>query len=139
MPLYLPDTNALSLFLRGRDRALLEKTRANLFDCRLSSIALMELQYGTARRPDIPVFAARMKTLREMFPDVAPFDEHAALHAGRIRAYLSTLKPNAQPIGHYDALLAGHALALGAIVVTHNVDEFKRVPGLAVEDWQSEP
>lgn len=138
MPLYLLETNALSQLLRGRDRGLLGRARANLLDCRLSAVALMELHYGAARRPDIPAFAERLKVIRQMFADVEPFDEVAALQAGRVRAYLSTLKPNAQPIGHYDVMLAGHALSLGAIVVTHNVDEFKRVPGLVVEDWQSE-
>jgi tRNA(fMet)-specific endonuclease VapC len=50
---------------------------------------------------------------------------------------LETLKPNAQPIGPHDVLLAGHALALGAVLVTHNVREFTRVPRLVVEDWQA--
>jgi len=47
------------------------------------------------------------------------------------------MRPNAQPIGHYDVLLAGHAIALGATLVSHNTREFMRVPGLAIEDWQS--
>jgi len=47
------------------------------------------------------------------------------------------LKPNAQPIGAIDCLLAGHALSLGAGIVTGNVREFRRVPGLVVEDWHS--
>jgi tRNA(fMet)-specific endonuclease VapC len=54
-----------------------------------------------------------------------------------VRVILETLRPNAQPIGPYDVLLAGHALALGATLVTHNTREFARVPGLTVEDWQS--
>jgi tRNA(fMet)-specific endonuclease VapC len=136
MPLYLLDTNALSRLLKGRDLALKAKANEKLADCRLSAVALMELHYGAERRPDIPAFVTRLQTLRQMFPAVLPFDEAAALHAARVRAYLSTLKPNAQPIGPYDTLIAGHALALGAAVVTHNVDEFKRVPGLMVEDWQ---
>jgi len=40
------------------------------------------------------------------------------------------MKPNAQPIGSYDTQIAGHALSLGAILVTHDTGEFKRVPGL---------
>ena len=70
------------------------------------------------------------------FPGVAPFDAAAAYQSGIVRAYLARLRPNAQPIGAYDALLAGHALALGAVFVTHNVAEFSRVPGLVVENWQ---
>ena len=54
-----------------------------------------------------------------------------------MRAYLETLRPNAQPIGPHDVLLAVQALALGAVLVTNNVREFTRVPRLIVEDWQS--
>lgn len=53
-----------------------------------------------------------------------------------MRAFLANLKPNAQPIGAYDTLLAGQALALGAVCVTHTVNEFSRVPGLNVKNWQ---
>jgi tRNA(fMet)-specific endonuclease VapC len=68
-------------------------------------------------------------------PDVAPFDETSAAYAGKVRAYLAKLKPNAQPIGPLDSLIAGQALALGACIVTGSTGEFQRVPGLLVEDW----
>ncbi len=55
-----------------------------------------------------------------------------------MRAHLETIRPNAQPIGPCEVLLAGHALALGAVLVTHNVREFSRVPRLVVEDWQTD-
>ncbi len=135
--IFLPDTNTLSLFLRAKDVRLRDHLIESLECCRLSSIALAELEYGAAKRPDIPIFRQRVETLRSMFPAVAIFDDHAAFHTGQIRAYLENLSPNAQPIGPYDNLLAGQALALGATIVTHNTREFRRVPGLAVEDWQS--
>jgi tRNA(fMet)-specific endonuclease VapC len=135
--IYLPDTNVLSHYLRGRDRQLRDRLLAALEDCRLSAIVLMELEYGAAKRPDIPALRSRLDDLREMFPAVAPFEEEAAFHTGRARAYLASLRPNAQPIGTCDVMLAGQALALGAVVVTHNVAEFSRVPGLVVEDWES--
>jgi len=141
--IYLLDTNVLSSFLRGKDAGLRDKVLEHLEDCRLSAIVLAELHYGAAKRPDVPAFAQRVEQLCEMFSDVtpfseaAPFDEEAAWHTGRIRAHLETLKPNAQPIGPYDTQIAGHALALGATLVTHNTGEFKRVPSLIVEDWQS--
>jgi tRNA(fMet)-specific endonuclease VapC len=69
-------------------------------------------------------------------PAVEDFDEYAAQLAAEVRASLETMRPNAQPIGPYDVLLAGHALAMGAVLVTHNTREFSRVPGLSVEDWQ---
>jgi tRNA(fMet)-specific endonuclease VapC len=136
--IYLPDTNVWSRFLRNRreDAALCDRVEINLRECRLAAIALMELEYGAAKRPDIPAFRERIIQLQAIFPEVIPFDARAAYHAGFVRAHLATLKPNAQPIGPYDALLAGQALAVGAIFVTHNLAEFSRVPGLVCENWQ---
>lgn len=134
--IYLPDTNVFSRFLRGGETnlGLRDRLLAELPFCRISAIVLSELEYGAAK-PGIPKHRERVAQLRRVLPDIAPFDEDAAAYAGHVRAYLATLKPNAQPIGPYDALLAGQALALGACVVTGNTDEFRRVPGLIVEDW----
>jgi tRNA(fMet)-specific endonuclease VapC len=77
-----------------------------------------------------------LKLIRNAIPAIEDFDEQAALRAAEVRASLETKRPNAQPIGPYDVLLAGHALAMGAVLVTHNTREFTRVPGLSVEDWQ---
>jgi len=136
--IYLPDTNVWSRYLRDRreDAALCDRVEAILAECRLAAIALMELEYGAAKRPDIPAFRDRILQLQSLFPEVIPFGSAAAYHAGYVRAHLATLRPNAQPIGPYDALLAGQALAIGATFVTHNINEFSRVPGLACENWQ---
>lgn len=135
--IYLPDTNTLSRFMRAKDAGLRDKLLEHVGNCRLSSIVLAELEYGAAKRADLPQIAARVEMLSKMLR-LAAFDAEAAWHTGRVRAYLETLKPNAQPIGPYDTQIAGHALALGATIVTHNTNEFRRIPGLAVEDWQSE-
>ena len=108
----------------------------HLAECRLAAIALMELEYGAAKRPDIRAFRDRILQLQTLFPEVIPFGSAAAYQAGFVRAHLARLRPNAQPIGPYDALLAGQALAIGATFVTHNITEFTRVPGLACENWQ---
>ncbi len=78
----------------------------------------------TCNLQDIEGLAARM--------DVIPFDYHAATHFGQVRAELSKM---GKPIGPYDSMIAGHARALGLILVTNNIREFKRVPGLRVENW----
>ena len=137
--IYLPDTNVWSRYLRGRDEDLPLRGRveAALPDCRLSAIALMELEYGAEKSAHVPVFRARITRLKEIMPFVAAFDAKAAYHAGFVRAWLARLRPNAQPIGPYDALLAGHALSLGTVFVTGNTAEFSRVPGLVVEDWRA--
>lgn len=114
---------------------LQDRVQAELPGCLLSAITMAELEYGAAKAPHIPAIRVRLKLLRVAFPVVETFGDIAAFHAGNVRALLADLKPNAQPIGPYDVLLAGHALALGAIFVTENMREFSRVPGLKVEDW----
>jgi len=135
--IFLPDTNVFSRYLRDRaeDAGLCDRLESSLSDCRLSAIVVMELEYGAAKRPEVAAFRERIARLKAVFPRVDSFDERAAHQTGFVRALLANLKPNAQPIGTYDALLAGHALALGAVFVTHNTAEFSRVPGLTVEDW----
>jgi tRNA(fMet)-specific endonuclease VapC len=65
-----------------------------------------------------------------------PFEEVDAEAAGRIRAVLQTRK---QPIGPYDTLIAGQALARDLTLVTANQREFARVDGLLWEDWAQAP
>ena len=134
--IYLLDTNALTRFARGIDLGIARKVGENALDCRISSIAWFELRYGAARSPDPSKAVPRLKLIRHAIPAIEDFDEQAALRAAEVRASLETMRPNAQPIGPYDVLLAGHALAMGAVLVTHNTREFTRVPGLSVEDWQ---
>jgi tRNA(fMet)-specific endonuclease VapC len=136
MPLYLLDTNALSRLARGIDQAIADKVALHVEDCVLSAVAWYELEYGVARSHDRVKSGVRLALLRSIFPFVRAFGEDEATQAAIVRADLETMKPNAQPIGPNDVLLAGHALALGAVFVTHNVREFTRVPRLVVEDWQ---
>ena len=70
-------------------------------------------------------------SLRQRF-DCIDLDINSAQHAGQVRAHLRKF---GTPIGEYDLLIAGIALAHNLTVVTHNTREFSRVPGLQVEDW----
>ncbi len=97
----------------------------------ISTVTLMELVYGAEKSAqshrnlrDVESFSARL--------DVLPYDRHAASHTGRIRAELAR---SGEPIGPYDAMIAGHARSQGLTVVTANTREFERVPGLVVENW----
>ena len=135
--IYLPDTNVFSRFLRGEDERIRARLEANLRYCRLSAIVLSELEYGAAKRPDLPVLRLRVTRLREIIEAEAAYTFADATVYGGVRAHLARLKPNAQPIGPYDLMLAAQALRLGAVLVTHNISEFARVPGLMLEDWQS--
>ena len=64
--------------------------------------------------------------------DVLDYNALAAEHTGQLRAELAK---TGTPIGPYDQMIAGHARSRGLIVVTNNVREFQRVPGLRIEDW----
>jgi tRNA(fMet)-specific endonuclease VapC len=136
--LYLLDTNVLSRLARGNDARIDQMLRRHDPKCRMSAISWYELTHGAARSTIPERSRRKLDFLREIFPDIEAFGEEASTCAGYVRFSLETLRPNAQPIGPYDVLLAGHAIALGATFVTHNTREFGRVSGLKVEDWQSQ-
>jgi tRNA(fMet)-specific endonuclease VapC len=62
------------------------------------------------------------------------FDREDARQAGQVRALLT---PGGRDIGPYDVLIAGQAVARDMILVTHNTQEFARVPGLPFDDWEA--
>lgn len=134
--IYLPDTNVFSRYLRGVDAQIKERLEANLRFCRLSSVVLSELEYGAAKRPDLPVLRERVTRLREIIVDEISYTCADATYYGAVRAHLARLQPNAQMIGPYDLMLAAQALRLGAVLVTDNTAEFNRVPHLTIENWQ---
>ena len=128
---YMLDTNILIYAIKNRPKRIREAFKQHSDYLSMSSVTLGELIYGAERSAritrnlqDIEGLAARM--------DVIPFDYHAATHFGQIRAELSK---KGKPIGPYDSMIAAHARALGLILVTNNIREFKRVPGLRVENW----
>jgi len=130
---YLLDTCAVSDFVKGESNVLarVKATPPNLIA--VSALTRMEVDYGLALN------AARARKLAPMLDaffstiETLPFDQADAQATAAIRA---ALKTRGQPIGAYDVLIAGTALARGLTVVTSNVSEFKRVGGLKVEDWR---
>lgn len=128
---YLLDRNVLIDLLRGGGREARDRFRAASHRIAVSSISVFELEYGAARSHAPDANRAVVESLLSRVT-VLPFDAPAAVHAGRIRAHLAA---RGTPIGPYDTLLAGAARAVGLTLVTGNVDEFQRVPGLAVERW----
>ena len=130
---YLLDTNILIFVLRDRAPWLGERLAQHEGRLAVSTVTASELQYGVQRSSQPVQNGAAVSSMLSLV-EVLPFDEHAAEHAGQIRA---TLAQAGTPIGAYDALIAGYARSAGLIVVTNNVKEFDRVPGLLVEDWSS--
>jgi tRNA(fMet)-specific endonuclease VapC len=130
---YLLDTNTCICYLNQADSAVrrrLERTpRQDVTTC---SIVLAELYFGawhSARREANLTLVSRFAG---EFSSLA-FDLTAAEVYGRIRSELSI---RGEPIGPNDLLIASIALANGLSLVTHNLREFQRVPGLELEDWE---
>jgi tRNA(fMet)-specific endonuclease VapC len=96
----------------------------------VSSVVIHELRYGASKSARQAENHARIDALRF---EVAPFDARDARQAGEVRA---ALERAGTPIGGYDLLIAGQALARDLVLVTRNVREFERVAGLRIEDWE---
>lgn len=128
------DTNVVIYTIRNRPEEVRRMFTLQQGRICVSTVTLMELIYGAERSTqphrnlrDVEAFSARL--------DVLPYDLDAASHTGRIRAELAR---SGEPIGPYDAMIAGHARSRGLTVVTANTREFERVPGLVVENWVGE-
>lgn len=128
---YLLDTNIAIYTIKNRPQQVRERFVRHQGRLALSTISLMELLYGAEKSSqpernarDVEGFAARLEVL-----DYSPA---AAAHTGQIRVHLARL---GTPIGPYDAMIAGHARASGLVLVTNNMAEFARVPGLMLENW----
>lgn len=129
---YMLDTNICIYAMKKKPERVLAKLREALQSgvC-ISSITLAELEYGMKHSSD----PARNEQalLRFLAPfSVLDFGPPAASEYGAIRAYLQN---KGTPIGPLDMLIAGHARSERFVLVTNNVKEFERVPGLAIENW----
>jgi len=96
-----------------------------------NSGVLGELELGVEKSQYREKNAARLARTVDSLP-LTPLDAETSRHYGTIRA---ELERQGTPIGANDYWIAAQARALGAVVVTDNVGEFKRVPGLVVENW----
>lgn len=125
------DTNVVSTLIRHPDGLLAARVAALPgASYAISVIVAGELRYGAARRNSARLSKQVEAVLAAV--DVRPLAEPADRLYGEIR---SEMERAGQPIGRNDLLIAAHARALAATLVTNNIREFRRVPGLAVEDW----
>ena len=127
---WLLDTNMLIFAARDRPREVRRRLQqVSPDDVAVSSIAIAELWYGAEKSEDPPKKREAWRKFLEPYT-VLPFDRAAAEEHARLRFQLRHA-----PIGERDLLVAAIAIANGLEVVTHDVAEFSRVPGLSVEDW----
>lgn len=107
------------------------RPRLPLRDCGISIVVLGELEWGAclSGRREESLAAVRDFVGAVLLDDL---DEGVARQYGQLRAYLRSI---GQPIGPNDLWIAAHTLARDVPLVTHNLCEFQRVPGLSVETW----
>jgi tRNA(fMet)-specific endonuclease VapC len=136
--MYLLDTTVWIDLLRTNSQSIRRKlTARSKSTIGLSIVTLCELQYGIERRasrhPRLGTREAELLSAMVAPFDVFPLDIHVVETYGRIRA---VLEKAGTTIGALDMFIAAQALSLGATLVTSNEKEFRRVPGLPVEDWR---
>jgi tRNA(fMet)-specific endonuclease VapC len=118
--------------LRTPPRIAAERIRSMPLDSlAISALVAAELIIGAAKRQSPALSAGIERFLRDI--PIRPWPVEASTHYTHIRAALERI---GQPIGGMDLLIAAHALAENAALLTHNVSEFTRVPGLQVEPWE---
>jgi tRNA(fMet)-specific endonuclease VapC len=128
---YMLDTNIISDLIRNpQGKAAKRVAKVGGDNICTSIIVAAELRYGCAKSGSERLLKAVEDLLGEI--TVLPFDVPADAEYGGIR---SALEAAGKPIGSNDLLIAAHAYATGAAIVTANTDEFKRIPGLKVENW----
>ncbi len=132
---YFLDTNAASHAISRRKPAVkqrLDKALEDGHDIAISSIAIFELWFGVVNSAYRAQQEERVNLFLSMLNAPVDFTMDDAKIAAEIRGQL---QPVGQMIGLYDLQIASQALRLDATLVTANVREFERVPGLRWEDW----
>ena len=129
--MFLLDTNVWAVYLRGKNPNVRQRLAAeSAYEIALCSVVLGELIYGSLRSAHPTRNRAALERLIAPYTCL-PFDDLAADQFAILRRHLESV---GTPIGLYDLQIAAIALVNGCTLVTHNQQEFSRVPGLTLED-----
>lgn len=132
MPRYMLDTNICIYIKNHRPAGVLARfSKLPPGKVVMSAITYGELCFGAERSSKPKETRHILEQLIALIP-VLPLDDSVSIHYGKIRQNLQT---NGKLIGNNDLWIAAHALSSKLILVTNNVSEFERVPGLRVENW----
>jgi len=133
--IYLLDTNTCIRHLNGRSERLRRHIRRmRTKELAVCAVVKTELFYGSMKSTSPQKSLATQHSLLDRLRSF-PFDDRAATAYGAIRA---DLERRGLPIGSNDLMIAAIALANDLTLVTHNTAEFKRIPDLRVEDWETQ-
>ena len=132
--IWMLDTNILVYFMNGKpgfEKIARRMSGRSPGDVRSSAITLAELRVGIENGE----FRAENKAALDGLLEFLQIDDFPAAAAGDFGEIKTALLSRGKPIGPYDLLIAAHASHLGAVLVTNNEREFRRVPGLGVQNW----
>jgi len=127
---FLVDTDVVSYAMQLHPRVLARWLKHERSDIGISVIAEAELRFGFAKRKT-PRLGQELDRFLEIHEVVELSSTHVPAYA-HLRAYLERV---GNPIGANDMLIAAQAIALDLVLVTNNEREFRRVPGLEIENW----
>ncbi|PHM50896.1 type II toxin-antitoxin system VapC family toxin [Xenorhabdus miraniensis] len=133
--IYMLDTNICSFIMREQPIAVinqLQKCVMNNYSIVVSAITYSEMRFGAVGKKASPKHAVLVDEFCKRLDGVLPWDKSAVDVTTKIKIALAAA---GTPIGNNDTAIAGHALSVGAILVTNNTREFSRVIGLPLEDW----
>ena len=127
----LLDSNTVIQYVKGH-AGIIARVNSEA-EIAVPSVVVYEIEVGTIQSKQT---GRRRRILAGLFQEieVVPLDSSAALAAARIRC---ELEARGKGIGPLDTLIAGIAMSRGAILITSNVGEFKRIKGLRIEDWKT--
>jgi tRNA(fMet)-specific endonuclease VapC len=129
--MYVLDTNTLIYFFKGKGSVAERLLREAPEDIAIPAVVIFELRTGIAKsssqKKRTEQLSALMNTVK-----ILPFSTKEAQSSATIRAQL---EKKGTPIGPYDVLIAGTAVAHQGTLVSHNLSEFKRIKNLKTEDW----
>ena len=129
---YMLDTNICIYIIKNKPKkVIMELKRHKPSEICVSAITYAELTHGVEKSMAVEKNRLALALLFSNI-EVLDFDIKAAIHYGKIRAYL---EKQGTPIGPLDMMIAAHAMSLGYTVVTNNIKEFERVPDLKLENW----
>lgn len=128
---FLLDANAVIAILKGHSTLLDRLKQHQPSDFGVPAVVVHELYYGAFKSQKMAENLDRVEALQFQ---IVELDREDARQSGRVRAALAQA---GTPIGPLDVLIAGQALARSLVLITHNVNDFQRVTGLRLEDWEA--
>jgi len=129
--MYVLDTNTLIYFFKGMGNVSARLLALSPREIAIPSIVLYELEFGIAKSSSPKKRQAQLKEMCSLV-DIIPFGQKESHQSALIRFQL---EKKGTPIGMYDVLIAGTAMACQGVLVTNYTKEFSRVPKLEIENW----